>query len=91
MTEPESPPTRALDLAQGAQAESDLSETSREASRSLSTDLPEPALRALAEAEARRTELDAWDAAREAEEGGRGGKDPVRYGDWEVKGLACDF
>jgi hypothetical protein len=44
--------------------------------------------RALAEAEARRqaaapqqpTELD-----------GRGGLDPVRYGDWEVKGIASDF
>ena len=22
---------------------------------------------------------------------GRGGLDPVRYGDWEVKGLASDF
>ena len=22
---------------------------------------------------------------------GRGGKDPVRYGDWETKGLASDF
>ncbi|MEM7567710.1 MAG: DUF1674 domain-containing protein [Pseudomonadota bacterium] len=50
-----------------------------------------PAERALAEAEARRAALDAWTKAREAETGGRGGKDPVRYGDWEVKGLACDF
>ena len=50
--------------------------------------LPEAARRALAEAEARRA------AAREAapkEYGGRKGPDPVRYGDWEVKGLACDF
>ena len=23
--------------------------------------------------------------------GGRGGLDPARYGDWEVKGIACDF
>lgn len=23
--------------------------------------------------------------------GGRGGKDPVRYGDWEIKGRAIDF
>ena len=49
------------------------------------------AQRALAEAKARRDELDAWATSREAEKGGRGGKDPVRYGDWEVKGLACDF
>lgn len=28
----------------------------------------------------------------EAEErGGRGGLDPTRYGDWEVKGIAVDF
>ena len=27
----------------------------------------------------------------EKELGGRGGKEPVRYGDWEVKGLATDF
>ena len=55
------------------------------------TELPDPARRALAEATARRSEVDAWAASREAEMGGRGGKDPVRYGDWEVKGLACDF
>lgn len=50
--------------------------------------LSEVARRALAEAEARRAE--ARDA-RPIEFGGRAGPDPVRYGDWEVKGLACDF
>ncbi|ABM45177.1 hypothetical protein X471_00889 [Bartonella bacilliformis str. Heidi Mejia] len=25
------------------------------------------------------------------ESGGRGGKDPARYGDWEIKGRAIDF
>jgi hypothetical protein len=25
------------------------------------------------------------------EHNGRGGLDPARYGDWEVKGLASDF
>ena len=25
------------------------------------------------------------------DEAGRGGKDPARYGDWEVKGVAVDF
>ena len=25
------------------------------------------------------------------EAGGRGGLDPVRYGDWEIKGIAVDF
>lgn len=52
-------------------------------------DLPPAARRALEEAEARRT------AARAAELppewGGRDGPDPVRYGDWEKKGIAIDF
>ena len=30
-------------------------------------------------------------AAAPARIGGREGPDPVRYGDWEVKGLASDF
>lgn len=47
--------------------------------------------RALAEAEARRAELEARAASLPPEKGGRGGKEPVRYGDWEVKGIATDF
>ncbi len=47
--------------------------------------------RALAEAEARRTQALAHEAALPKELGGRGGNDPARYGDWEVKGIACDF
>lgn len=51
------------------------------------------AQRALAEAAERRAELEAREAelAKQAELNGRGGKDPVRYADWEVKGLAIDF
>ncbi len=49
------------------------------------------ARRALAEAEARRRDYAAADALRPTEIGGRGGREPVRYGDWEVKGLATDF
>jgi hypothetical protein len=51
------------------------------------------AQRALAEAAERRTALEAREAdlAKQAEINGRGGKDPVRYADWEVKGLAIDF
>jgi hypothetical protein len=49
------------------------------------------ARRALAEAEARRREIDAKIAAAPKEEGGRGGLDPARYGDWEIKGLTSDF
>lgn len=49
--------------------------------------------RALAEAAARRTALDAKASglAGEREINGRGGLDPVRYDDWEVKGIASDF
>jgi hypothetical protein len=47
--------------------------------------------RALAEAVERRKRYDAEEAARPREIGGRGGKDPNRYGDWEVKGIASDF
>ena len=49
------------------------------------------AQRALAEAEARRKAIDAKMAARPTETGGRGGLDPNRYGDWEIKGIAADF
>ena len=52
------------------------------------------AARALAEAAVRRAERDRTAAQRppEPESGGRSGElDPVRYGDWEVKGIATDF
>ena len=49
------------------------------------------AKRALAEADARRAEALEREAALPREVGGRGGNDPARYGDWEVKGMASDF
>lgn len=51
------------------------------------------AQRALAEAEARRAAIDAKAAElkRDREVNGRGGLEPVRYDDWEVKGIASDF
>jgi hypothetical protein len=49
------------------------------------------ARRALAEAEARRAAIDARTEAAPPEQNGRGGLDPVRYGDWEIKGLTADF
>ncbi|MGQ0610027.1 MAG: DUF1674 domain-containing protein [Paracoccaceae bacterium] len=52
-------------------------------------DLPPAAQRALAEAEARRKA--AGPANLPPELGGRDGPEPVRYGDWEKKGLAVDF
>ncbi|HUH76890.1 MAG TPA: DUF1674 domain-containing protein [Devosia sp.] len=59
-------------------------------------DLPRPAptpaaQRALAEAEARRREIDAKGAFAPKELGGRGGLEPGRYGDWEIKGITSDF
>lgn len=51
--------------------------------------LPEVARRALEEADARRAA--AQDAAMPRELGGRKGPEPVRYGDWEKKGIAIDF
>jgi hypothetical protein len=49
--------------------------------------------RALKEAAERRAALDAKAAelAAVAEVQGRGGLDPVRYDDWEIKGLTADF
>ncbi|MAY63793.1 MAG: DUF1674 domain-containing protein [Rhizobiales bacterium] len=49
------------------------------------------AKRALAEAQARREQAETEKIAAEREIGGRGGKDPARYGDWEVNGRAIDF
>lgn len=49
------------------------------------------ARRALAEAAERRRAALAQEAALPREIGGRGGLDPARYGDWEVKGLTSDF
>lgn len=52
-------------------------------------ELTPAARRALAEAEARRRQREEPQLAPEVN--GRGGAEPVRYGDWEVKGLATDF
>jgi hypothetical protein len=56
--------------------------------------LPDAAIRALAEAAARRAERDNKKGGKSQagnEIGGRDGLDPTRYGDWEVNGLASDF
>ncbi|MGV6848663.1 MAG: DUF1674 domain-containing protein [Marinibacterium sp.] len=52
-------------------------------------DLPPAARRALAEAKARREAGEK--SALPPELGGRNGPEPVRYGDWENKGIAVDF
>ncbi len=51
-------------------------------------ELTAAAKRALSEAEARRQEKQ---ASRPKEINGRKGPEPVRFGDWEVKGIASDF
>ena len=52
-------------------------------------DLPAPAQRALLEAHERRIAAEPLDLPPEL--GGRDGPEPVRYGDYEKKGLAVDF
>ena len=64
------------------------SKTARGGGRSA---LPQAAKRALEEAAARREEYRKREAALPKEVGGRGGNEPGRYGDWEVKGLTSDF
>ncbi|WP_328795045.1 DUF1674 domain-containing protein [Jannaschia marina] len=65
----------------------DLTPLSPEAEAARRAALPEVARRALEEAEARkRAEIDL-----PPELGGRDGPEPVRYGDWELKGIAIDF
>lgn len=52
-------------------------------------ELPPAARRALAEAEERRKKTAKPEMP--VELGGREGPEPVRYGDWEKKGIAVDF
>jgi len=52
-------------------------------------DLPPAAIRALAEAEERRRNAAPPDLP--VELGGRDGPEPVRYGDYEKKGICVDF
>jgi hypothetical protein len=59
-----------------------------EADKAAARKLEPAARRALAEADARRAKAKQSLAP---ELNGRGGLDPARYGDWEVKGLASDF
>lgn len=78
MIEPETP---------NSANDNDFEENPREGRPPLSP----AAKRALAEAEERRADIDKVAAALPKEIGGRGGTEPVRYGDWEVKGITSDF
>ncbi|MFC3614702.1 DUF1674 domain-containing protein [Lutimaribacter marinistellae] len=55
------------------------------------SDIPPAAQRALAEAEERRKKAESEAKPLPKELGGRDGPEPVRYGDWEKKGIAIDF
>ncbi|MDC3080837.1 DUF1674 domain-containing protein [Paracoccaceae bacterium] len=50
-----------------------------------------PAKQALEEAKKRRAEEKTKYDNKPVELKGRGGLDPTRFGDWEVKGIASDF
>jgi hypothetical protein len=51
------------------------------------------AIQALVEAKARHDAAQSFNDKQTvpAEVGGRGGQDPARFGDWEVRGIAYDF
>jgi hypothetical protein len=66
-------------------------ETPDEPVRRRFEDLPPAAQRALLEAETRRREIDARAEALPPEVDGRGGLEPTRYEDWEIKGITSDF
>ncbi|MBB5515438.1 hypothetical protein FHS89_001450 [Rubricella aquisinus] len=51
--------------------------------------IAEAAKRALAEAQERKANAKPLDLPKEL--GGRDGPEPIRYGDWEKKGIATDF
>lgn len=52
-------------------------------------DLPPAAIRALEEAAARKKATKVLALPKEL--GGRDGPEPIRFGDWENKGIATDF
>jgi hypothetical protein len=68
------------------------SQTTENPAQARSAKILSPAAqRALAEAEARRKTMLEAEAGLPTEVSGRGGLDPARYGDWEIKGLTSDF
>jgi len=53
--------------------------------------LSKNAQNALLEAKARRQQIDEKAALTRNETAGRGGLEPTRYDDWEIKGITSDF
>ena len=54
-------------------------------------EMPEAAKRALAEAKARRAQIDGIALSMPKELNGPKGLEPSRYGDWEKDGITSDF
>jgi len=79
------------DLENGADAPPTLASDAAVQPKKALEDLPPAAQRALKEAEDRRKEIDAKQNALPREIDGRGGLEPTRYDDWEIKGLTVDF
>jgi hypothetical protein len=77
------------DLRRPSDAAADTAVGDPASARAGARPIPEAARRALAEAEERRVRAAASPSP--PERNGRGGLDPARYGDWEVKGIAADF
>ena len=65
-----------------------MTDTSNDPAPVRTKELSPAARRALAEADERRRVAA---ESRPKEIGGRSGPEPIRYGDWEVKGIAADF
>jgi len=80
-----------MTVSEDAEADESTADKATDAPKRDIADLPPAARRALAEAEARRATADAAMAGRPREIDGRGGLEPDRFGDWEVKGIASDF
>jgi hypothetical protein len=70
---------------------SDTRPVNADEARKVAKRLSPAAERALKEAEERRKAYRDREAALPKEVGGRGGHEPGRYGDWEIKGLTSDF
>jgi hypothetical protein len=66
-------------------------EKTQDADQAVRPALTPAARRALAEASERRLRAEREAKARPKEIAGRDGPEPVRYGDWEVRGIASDF
>ena len=91
MTDPDRKTGREANQPPAALYTKTVIETPDEPVRRRFEDLPPAAQRALREAETRRREIDAKAEKLQKEIDGRGGLEPTRYEDWEVKGITSDF